>query len=523
MRAHEFIKPLLLEYDRNTTARNLSTNLRRELVTRFTRGFIEDREIYDHFYRSDIRTHNSYNKLPPEQKEQLKDKYQSMLRLSTLDNTVTPEGDLPLSDMVLTNTVLMAIENSTNRATIKYVPYILREYIRGNISRFEDIGGAAEVLEKYDSYKKLRGFPPEYKDINKVNFRTLRDAVRKFKPDDPYGYSENLGDYDVVYGKINVRKDENGNIVADIMSDVVIIHPKNETAGIYFGRVFGGFAEWCTAYVPPRTNMFDYYNRQGPMYIIVPRNPESENEKYQLHGESNQYKDKNDDDVDIGNLLNDRFPEIRETVLKLVPKIKSLISFADPEIVTGIWKKIGEYTTDMIFDKVSDTESYDDYYHEYVFKSAVDNELWVKDIDPERLADIKNGDIKPELDDVDMDMAYSKNDYLEYNYELGTMVKLYKSFIDSSYREILEYNDKWLYDYDSQPVVQKLTDVYAHALKKDRDFDNYLDDIVKYVEYSMDISYSKEYSYGTSDPKNWVRIGEVGPYILYRKKRKHEN
>jgi hypothetical protein len=202
--------------------------------------------------------------------------------------------------------------------------------------------------------KKRRGFPANARDIVKLDYPTLRRIVRAFNPDDPEGYAQNMGRYKVLYGDIDVSTDEYGLITGKPKSDVVIIQPLDEAAGIYFGRVFGGFAEWCTAYVPPRTNQFDYYNDQGPMYIIVPRDPKHENEKYQIHDKSMQFKDEQDDDVSVGWLLKERFPQILDEMFEIEPGLSSNVAFIDEKILEDIMDVIVQHVTRRINKSIPD-------------------------------------------------------------------------------------------------------------------------------------------------------------------------
>lgn len=67
----------------------------------------------------------------------------------------------------------------------------------------------------------------------------------------------------------------------------IVIHPKTKEAAIYYGKG----TQWCTA-ATESENMFDYYNEQGPLYIIINKgNPDL---KWQFHAESRQFMNDND-------------------------------------------------------------------------------------------------------------------------------------------------------------------------------------------------------------------------------------
>lgn len=403
MRAHEFTKPILLEYKREITIANPKTRVAivkrmfqttedTQLARSWTRDDItlhanihnifkpkleklknemdnDDPQISDYFRKfreqrvrdaeknierseSLLKTSNKHNSestpwLDDELKDIFKkvqletDRWRQVTQLGKLGNL---DGGINIDVDVLANTFMRELESYDPTSNKKYVPWMLQQYLKNNVKRIEDMSGVNEILEKYDRVKKLRGFPDKAKDITKLDYDTLRTLVRKFDPDDPNEYSQNMGDYDVIYGEIDVRTDEYGLLRATPKTDVVVVHPKDEAAGIYFGRVFGGFAEWCTAYVPPRTNMFSYYNRQGPMYVIVPKIPRYTNEKFQVHDASNQFADENDDHISLQNLFLVRFPQLKELAPSLVPKqnLQYKISFNDDSTILDIWKIIGE-------------------------------------------------------------------------------------------------------------------------------------------------------------------------------------
>jgi hypothetical protein len=359
MRASEFI---LLEYDRKVTLSNIKT--KSDLIRRISSGHQEDVQHLLVLLSHDLEIHA--NKNHPYRSARLLD-----LVASYPDNVArTPMPPINLTygrglyggfpdvnyDLdLLSNTILKKdFENVINVKLHKYIPWVLREYIRGNIERLEDIFGVDEILEIYEMSKKRRGFPANARDIVKLDYPTLRRIVRAFNPNDPEGYAQNMGRYKVLYGDIDISTDEYGLITGKPKSDVVIIQPLDEAAGIYFGRVFGGFAEWCTAYVPPRTNKFDYYNDQGPMYIIVPREPKHENEKYQIHDKSMQFKDEQDDDVSVGWLLKERFPQILDEMFEIEPGLSSNVAFIDENILEDIMDVIVQHVTRRINKSIPD-------------------------------------------------------------------------------------------------------------------------------------------------------------------------
>jgi hypothetical protein len=84
-----------------------------------------------------------------------------------------------------------------------------------------------------------------------------------------------------------------------------IIRPDNEAAACYYGQG----TKWCTA--AKNHNMFDTYNKQGSMYIVMPRQPAHGGEKYQFHFPSAQFMNEQDRPVNVAQLLA-RFPQLKD-------------------------------------------------------------------------------------------------------------------------------------------------------------------------------------------------------------------
>jgi hypothetical protein len=254
-----------------------------------------------------------------------------------------------IDEQKFANLIADEIEKVEPKVNERYLPWIFREYINGNIQRIEDTSAARANLLLYDANKRRRGFPQEAKDIMRITADQLRAAVAKYNPDDPESIAQNMGDYDVVYGSLDVQQNEVGTPIPTITSDVVVIRPKDKAASLYFGRVLGGMTEWCTAYIPPQTNRFDLYNKAGPLYIIIPKNPYRSGEKYQLHFETGQFMDEFDKPIDITWLLEDRYPQIKDTIYS-VADLKNIIQFCDDSTVFGVHNTAARFVEFVIED-----------------------------------------------------------------------------------------------------------------------------------------------------------------------------
>ena len=87
-----------------------------------------------------------------------------------------------------------------------------------------------------------------------------------------------------------------------------IFQPLTEKASCYLGVN----TEWCTTWGPysldkkhkDRTNMYQQYSKNGPLYIMIKKSNPSE--KYQFHFESKQFMDKDDHRINIKEFFNEK-------------------------------------------------------------------------------------------------------------------------------------------------------------------------------------------------------------------------
>jgi hypothetical protein len=169
----------------------------------------------------------------------------------------------------------------------QYILWLLRMYTSGEIKRLEDVLSAVKpVLAKFHEAKIRKKLPDHMRDINRYKSLTqfYRDVDSISLPEKEL---TNKGNSEVYYEDGHVR----------------IMYPKDEAAACYYGQQ----TKWCTA--GREHNMFDYYNKQGPMYIILPKHPRHNGEKYQIHFESGQFMNELDDAVSPDDLV-DRFPTL---------------------------------------------------------------------------------------------------------------------------------------------------------------------------------------------------------------------
>jgi len=101
-------------------------------------------------------------------------------------------------------------------------------------------------------------------------------------------------------------------------NSLIVLIPLDEKASCYYGKG----TRWCTA--ASNANRFKYYSKDGPLYIIIPRQPLDQNDRYQFHFESRQYMDARDQGIGMPGIekLVQRFPILTKILQQPAEKFK---------------------------------------------------------------------------------------------------------------------------------------------------------------------------------------------------------
>jgi hypothetical protein len=105
------------------------------------------------------------------------------------------------------------------------------------------------------------------------------------------------------------------------------------------------------------------------MYILLPKKPDYEGEKYQLHFPSGQFMDEGDNSVDsIVDLLTVRFGNLVPFFQEEMPEgyLNDWIVFASDEVLKPLIEKIKTAVNDHVSEIVNDWEVGDDYWWDYL-------------------------------------------------------------------------------------------------------------------------------------------------------------
>ena len=194
--------------------------------------------------------------------------------------------------------VLKFFEDADPTANKQYTEWIIRRFIDGGIRYLEDVDSTvAENLAIYHELKTRRMIPPELMDINKFKGDANPNSVIRF-------FRKVYNIYRELPEQVEKAKGNADEFYND--EDVRIIIPNDKEAACYYGQG----TQWCTASTKS-TNYFNSYNKQGKLYIILPKNPEHEGEKFQLHFATNFYANENDVVVRLQTLIA-RWPQLHK-------------------------------------------------------------------------------------------------------------------------------------------------------------------------------------------------------------------
>lgn len=290
------------------------------------------------------------------------------------------------SKQLIVKDILNAIEQADPTPNKEYAQWLAKCYANES-QKLEDITSkGTDWLKKYHQFKVKKLLPDNLRNIANIKFSQLYDIVANdelnAKLDNiENAPSKNKGQAETVFDNARVR----------------IIVPLDEAGACYYGQG----TQWCTA--AKNNNMFDRYNKEGRMYILLPKNPQYDGEKYQLHFPSGQYMDERDNSINLNHILQDVFPGTLAFFKQHEPTISNMILYADDAVLAPLLQRIGEMAMDKASDMLSEWETLDDYYYRWLQEQGYYNEE-TSEMDWERVAE----------DDID---------YLSYNDDADTFYR----------------------------------------------------------------------------------------------------
>jgi hypothetical protein len=194
------------------------------------------------------------------------------------------------NEMPIFNEIFNLIKDNVDDS---FIDKLVNIYLSGNLgvpNSIENKGRFIDAMEINDILKNNnKGL-----DINKIiSLSVLEDFITKNK-----GVLEEIErkkkEKKLIHKQI--KEDGEGESNIEIILDkpnLKVYHPLTEAGAKYYGK----HTRWCTA--SQNNNMFSYYNKQGPIYIII-INPNSQNEvKFQIHLRTYQIMNSEDSPVTL--------------------------------------------------------------------------------------------------------------------------------------------------------------------------------------------------------------------------------
>ena len=264
----------------------------------------------------------------------------------------------PLSQgtqLIIINDILTVLEKADPTPNKEFTQWLARCYANGEEFLEDLLSNGKDMLEDYIEMKKFRVLPERERNIMNLKFNDL------------YTVTHNDGlinALDNAYALDNARKastvDKGQSTVLLDNSEVRIIIPEDKAAACYYGQG----TKWCTA--ARNNNMFDHYNRDGKMYILLPKTPQYDGEKYHIHFASEQFMDDEDNQVsDILQLLQERFGDLIPVFDRVEDNLWEYVLFApDDEILKAV-DALAELGQEYIWESIYEWEQNDTYFAEW--------------------------------------------------------------------------------------------------------------------------------------------------------------
>jgi ankyrin repeat protein len=193
----------------------------------------------------------------------------------------------------------------------QYIEWITNSYILGGINLYDDLSRTHSALVNYE-YLRNSGKLEKNTDVKKdeniiANFCGLRGCNKRNKK--LMGLDDLMDKYKDEFEKKELKEEEKSKAQKEGITvydgeTIRVIQPTTEASACYYGRG----TRWCTA-TTESENMFERYNAKGPLYIIIPKNPAYEGEKYQIHFETYQYMNEKDEEIELKGLA-ELYPEL---------------------------------------------------------------------------------------------------------------------------------------------------------------------------------------------------------------------
>lgn len=220
--------------------------------------------------------------------------------VQNLENRIKLDSRVPEN---ITPEKLLRNFDSSSTAIGKFLPWVTKMYLQNQFD-YSDLDFVDHYLNRFiKDTNKL-----EKKDINQ--YKSLNELLNA------------LQDVKYIKGSREAKRDAKSS-AEKVYEDNkwIILIPRTKEAAMYYGKG----TKWCTS--ATNHNEFNFYNSEGPLYIII--NKSNPSEKYQFHFESYQFMNSEDKDIDLKQFLKEN-PEIKKF-------FRSFMNFDKRNPVNWIW------------------------------------------------------------------------------------------------------------------------------------------------------------------------------------------
>ena len=326
--------------------------------------------------------------------------------------------------------ILHAIEQGDPTPNKEYVQWLAKCYANEGVKLEDIVSKGADWLKTYAQLKVKRLLPPNVTNIMNLKFEQLPDVVLD----------------DELVSKLQAAEDktaDKGKATTVFENGAVrIIVPHDETSACYYGQG----TRWCTA--ARANNMYDRYASDGNLYIMLPKQPNYEGEKYQLHFASGQFMDEGDDPVDnIVELLDMRFGgDVMQFFFDKEPMIKQWVVVTPEEILQPLLNQIAELALEHIHEQLSEWEINDDYYY----------------------TELMNKGYADEDGDIDWDRVEADGEgWLDNNYEAKEWYDKASDAVKPSTDRLRGEAKEWYNDNGEECTLHHLDALVANVVKEE--------------------------------------------------------
>ena len=196
-------------------------------------------------------------------------------------------------------TLVNSIAQSDPSPNKEYTAWIVGNYARGGINRWEDIKSRAiPALKRFNTLKITRKLPLEERDIMKVKgMKGLEDLMEKYKEVEAISETQKEKEVEAAFFQ------NGGAAMVHDDPQIKVVTPKTKEAACFFGIN----TRWCTS-AQNSYNYFESYNKKGPLYIVLIK---ANNQRFQFHFETESYMDERDNAVDPWDLTS-QYPVLKK-------------------------------------------------------------------------------------------------------------------------------------------------------------------------------------------------------------------